>query len=246
AMQEAFASALTDWQGKGIPQNPAAWITTVARRKLIDQVRREKTAAEKANEVACLAAAGANEAGDPAGTGFPGGRLRLGFTCCHPALPLEGRIALTLRTIGGLETAEIARAFLVSEPTLAQRLVRTKRKIEQAKIAYEVPSGAALPERLASVQVVLYLIFNDGYAATGGEDLLRTDLSAEAIRLTRLLLQFLPEDSETLGLLALMLLHHSRRRGRVNENGELVPLEEQDRAAWDRAEIEEGIRLVEK
>ena len=246
AMQEAFASALADWQSKGIPQNPGAWITTVARRKLIDQARREKTRTEKAAEIAEAIPTEIEEPGDFAESAFPDDRLRLVFTCCHPALPIEGRIALTLRTVGGLETAEIARAFLVSEATLAQRLVRTKRKIEQAKIPYEVPSGPALPERLASVQMVLYLIFNEGYAATGGPDLLRTDLCAEAIRLARLLLGFLPDEPETMGLLALMLLHHSRRRARVNEKGELVPLEEQDRSTWDRAEIGEGTELVEK
>ena len=245
ALQEAFASALTDWRSKGIPQNPGAWITTVARRKLIDGARRERTRTEKAPEIAELSPTQTEETLEGADP-FPDDRLRLIFTCCHPALPVEGRIALTLRAVGGLETGEIARAFLVSEPTLAQRLVRTKRKIEQEKIPYEVPSGAALPERLASVQMVLYLIFNEGYAATEGADLLRTDLCAEAIRLARLLLLFLPEEAETMGLLALMLLHHSRRRARVNESGELVPLEEQDRAAWDRAEIQEGVGLIEK
>jgi RNA polymerase sigma-70 factor, ECF subfamily len=247
AMQESFATALTDWREKGIPNNPGAWITTVARRKLIDHARREKTRTEKASEIARAETVEPEEAlADPAEAAFRDDRLRLIFTCCHPALPIEGRIALTLRTVGGLETGEIARAFLVSETTLAQRLVRTKRKIEQAKIPYEVPDADALPERLASVRMVLYLIFNEGYAATGGGDLLRTDLCAEAIRLGRTLLLFLPEDPETLGLLGLMLLHDSRRRARVSEAGELVPLEEQDRSLWDRSEIEEGIALVEK
>jgi RNA polymerase sigma-70 factor, ECF subfamily len=246
AIQEAFASALTDWRTKGIPQNPGAWITTVSRRKLIDQARRERTRTDKAPEIAFLAPAQIEESPDPADGTFPDDRLRLIFTCCHPALPVEGRIALTLRTLGGLETAEIARAFLVSESTLAQRLVRTKRRIEQEKIPYEVPAAAELPGRLASVQMVIYLIFNEGYAATTGPDLFRADLCLEAIRLARMLLLFLPEDPETLGLLALMLLHDSRRRARVNDRGELVPLEEQDRSAWDRFEIAEGIESVEK
>jgi RNA polymerase sigma-70 factor (ECF subfamily) len=246
AIQEAFASALTDWRTKGIPQNPGAWITTVSRRKLIDQARRERTRTDKAPEIAFLAPAQIEESPDPAEGTFPDDRLRLIFTCCHPALPVEGRIALTLRTLGGLETAEIARAFLVSEPTLAQRLVRTKRRIEQEKIPYEVPAAAELPGRLASVQMVIYLIFNEGYAATMGPDLFRADLCLEAIRLARMLLLFLPEDPETLGLLALMLLHDSRRRARVNDRGELVPLEEQDRSAWDRFEMAEGIEFVEK
>ncbi|HTD51772.1 MAG TPA: sigma-70 family RNA polymerase sigma factor [Thermoanaerobaculia bacterium] len=246
ALQEAFAAALAAWRDKGVPKNPGAWITTVAQRKLIDQARRERTRTEKAREVARLAQGELEEVDDSANTSFPDERLRLIFTCCHPALSVEARIALTLRTLGGLETTEIARAFLLPEPTLAQRIVRAKRKIEEAKIPYEVPKAEALPERLASVQTVIYLIFNEGYTATEGAGLLRTDLCAEAIRLARTLVLFFPEEPETLGLLALVLLHDSRKRARVNERGELVPLDEQNRSAWDRAEIAEGIELVEK
>jgi RNA polymerase sigma-70 factor (ECF subfamily) len=247
ALQEAFAAALVGWRDKGVPKNPGAWITTVAQRKLIDQTRRERTRTEKAGDVARLAQAEPEEeADDSSQTTLPDDRLRLIFTCCHPTLSVEARIALTLRTLGGLETAEIARAFLLPEPTLAQRLVRAKRKIEEAKIPYEVPKAEALPERLASVQMVIYLTFNEGYTATEGSGLLRTDLCAEAIRLARTLLLFFPEEPETLGLLALMLLHDSRKRARVSERGELVPLDEQDRSSWDRAEIAEGIELVQK
>jgi RNA polymerase sigma-70 factor (ECF subfamily) len=246
ALQEAFAAALAGWREKGVPKNPGAWITTVAQRRLIDQTRRERTRTEKAGEIARLAQIEPDEEPDSEPTLFPDERLRLIFTCCHPALSVEAQIALTLRTLGGLETAEIARAFLLPEPTLAQRLVRAKRKIEEARIPYEIPAAEALPERLASVQMVLYLIFNEGYTATGGTGLLRTDLCAEAIRLARTLVLLLGEEPETLGLLALMLLHDSRKQARVNERGELVPLDEQDRSQWDRTEIAEGIALVEK
>ena len=247
AMQEAFAAALAAWPANGIPQNPAAWITTAAHRKLIDQSRREKTQREKQDslqyETPAFRPPDDLEFDDPA-MHFPDDRLRLIFTCCHPALNPEGQVALTLRTLGGLTTTEIARAFLLPEPTLAQRLVRAKRKIQEAGIAYEIPPAARLPERLTSVQAVIYLIFNAGYTAGSGRQLLRLDLCAEAIRLARLLDELLPGDPENLGLLALMLLHDSRRQARVSDS-QLVTLEDQDRSLWDQAEISEGLRLVE-
>jgi RNA polymerase sigma-70 factor (ECF subfamily) len=249
AMQEAFASALACWPEKGIPQNPAAWITTAAHRKLIDQSRREKTRQEKQDslryETETLATSNGDES-DEAFMHFSDDRLRLIFTCCHPALRPEAQVPLTLKTLGGLTTAEIAKAFLISETTVAQRIVRAKRKIEEAGIPYEVPSPDRLPERLASVQAVIYLIFNEGYIATTGNQLIRTDLCGEAIRLARVLCQLLPDEPENLGLLALMLLHDSRRDARVNQAGELVPLEEQDRSLWHRGQIYEGLQLVEQ
>jgi RNA polymerase sigma-70 factor (ECF subfamily) len=248
AMQEAFASALVSWPEKGIPQNPAAWITAAAHRKLIDQSRRERTKREKEDslryETEAFAPAQEPELEDAA-MHFPDDRLRLIFTCCHPALNQEGQVALTLRTLGGLSTPEIAKAFLLPEATLAQRLVRAKRKILEAQIPYEVPPAERLPERLAPVRAVVYLIFNEGYSAMAGDQLVRNDLCREAIRLGRVLCELLPGDAESMGLLALMLLHDSRRDARVR-SGELVTLEEQDRALWDQAEIVEGLALVER
>lgn len=247
SLQEAFASAAGTWERDGTPRNPGAWLTTVAHRKLLDSLRREKTKTEKQSELEYETERLLPE-NDPSlwneDHEYPDDRLRLIFTCCHPALSQEAQIALTLRTLGGLTTTEIARAFLVPEPTLAQRLVRAKNKIRVAQIPYEVPALEVLQERLAAVQAVVYLIFNEGYAATAGESLIRRDLCVEAIRLGRVLCELLPNDPENLGLLALMLLQDSRRNARTDAAGNLVTLEEQDRALWDTEEIEEGLDLI--
>jgi RNA polymerase sigma-70 factor, ECF subfamily len=247
ALQDAFAAAVTHWKTDGSPRNPGAWLTTVAHRKVLDALRREKTRAEKEPELQYET----ERLQDPTlidedTVEYPDDRLRLIFTCCHPSLSREAQVALTLRTLGGLTTVEIARAFLLPEPTMAQRLVRAKSKIRLARIPYEVPSLELLSERIAAVQAVIYLIFNEGYTATGGDSLMRTDLCAEAIRLARVLCKLLPNEPENFGLLALMLLQDSRREARINNRGELVILEEQDRSTWDGKKIEEGIRLVER
>jgi RNA polymerase sigma-70 factor, ECF subfamily len=248
AVQEAFVVALERWPTHGTPDNPGAWITRVARNKAIDRLRRERTLQVKKEVLKGLEALAPSseemeeEGGEP---GLPDDRLRLIFTCCHPALRPQARVALTLRTLGGLTTAEIASAFLVSESTMAQRLTRAKGKIRNAGIPYEVPSAEQLPERLTSVLATLYLIFNEGYFASGADALVRTELADEAIRLARVLVETLPDDAEARALLALMLLQHSRRGARLNEAGEMVLLEDQDRSRWDRAQIGEGLGLVD-
>lgn len=249
SLQEAFASAVINWSQQGPPNNPGAWLTTVAHRKLLDAIRREKTKSEKQSELEYEAYRLQPESElewIEETVEFPDDRLRLIFTCCHPSLSQEARVALTLRTLGGLTTTEIARAFLLPEATLAQRLVRAKSKIRVAGIPYQVPPIEVLPERLSSVQAVIYLIFNEGYSSTAGEGLIRNDLCAEAIRLGRVLVKLLADEPENLGLLALMLLQDSRRNARSNDQGELVTLEDQDRSLWDQAEISEGLELVEK
>ncbi len=237
------------WPDRGIPENPGAWITTTARNKAIDRLRRERRGAEKLQELEALEPPAPTEDDEHELEEPPviaDDRLRLIFTCCHPALAPEARVALTLRTLGGLATPEIARAFLVSEPTMAQRLVRAKRKIKTANIPYEVPADHHLPDRLNSVLTSLYLIFNEGYSATSDEALVRRELSGEAIRLGGTLARLMPDEPEALGLLALMLLQDSRREARVGPDGELVLLSDQDRSLWDRREIDTGLGLLER
>ena len=259
ALQDAVEVALRQWPEQGVPRNPAAWLTTIARRRAIDRLRREGVLTRKQETLLALEQLERSDASDFPDTindaedtiPFPDERLKLLFTCCHPALPLEARVALTLRTLGGLSTAEIAAAFLTPLPTMAQRLVRAQRKIRDAGIPYRVPPLPLLAERMEGVLAVLYLIFNEGYASTSGDALIRQDLCAEAIRLARVLVELiaseadLSDEPEATGLLALMLLHASRRAARVDAAGDLVLLEDQDRTLWNWADIVEGMELLD-
>ena len=249
--QDAFAMALQRWPADGVPRRPGAWLTTAARNRAIDVLRRRAVGAAKLREIAALSVSPSGPESSSAfesqtdHSGVPDDRLRLMFTCCHPALSLEARVALTLRTLAGLTTAEIARAFLASEATMAKRLVRAKQKIAQAGIPYRVPPAHLLPERLPGVLGVVYLLFNEGYAASAGADLIRQGLSAEAIRLGRVLARLMPSEPEAAGLLALMLLHDARRAARLDADGEIVTLEEQDRSLWDEGSISSGVAVLE-
>jgi RNA polymerase sigma-70 factor, ECF subfamily len=244
ALQDAFAKAAIAWPKEGIPARPAAWITTVARNRGTDLRRRAvRVAPTRSGELPELPTP---EPAPDDDEGFGDDRLRLMFTCCHPALSEATQVALTLRTLGGLSTPEIARAFLTPEVTMAQRLVRAKQKIKDAGIPYQIPPAEVLEERIEAVLATLYLIFNEGYAATEGDALVRSELCAEAIRLGRVLAELLPEEPEVLGLLALLKLHHARSAARVSPEGELVPLEDQDRTRWDHAAIAEGIAILDR
>jgi RNA polymerase sigma-70 factor (ECF subfamily) len=241
--QDAFALAVQRWPRDGVPQRPGAWLTTTARNRAIDRLRREAVGAAKLREVARLS--GPDQPDDDP-SGVPDDRLRLMFTCCHPALAFESQVALTLRTLAGLTTAEIARAFLVPEQTMSKRLVRAKQKIRNAGIPYRVPPAHLLPERMTAVLGVLYLLFNEGYTASAGADLIRQSLSGEAIRLARIVAALMPDEPEAGGLLALLLLHDARRATRVDEAGDLITLADQDRTRWDAAEIAEGVEVLDR
>jgi RNA polymerase sigma-70 factor, ECF subfamily len=241
--QDAFAAALARWPADGVPGRPGAWLTTTARNRALDRLRRSKTEAAKLQEVAATSVPTGPP--DPDDSGVADDRLRLIFTCCHPALTLEARVALTLRTLVGLTTAEIARAFLVPEATMAKRLTRAKHKIRDAGIPYRVPPAHLLPERTSGVLAVLYLLFNEGYSASAGAEVRRADLTAEAIRLARLLVALMPDEPEAVGLLALMLLQDARSGARLDDDGELVTLEDQDRSRWNAAQITAGLTLLD-
>ena len=248
AVQDAFEAAVTVWRRDGVPANPGAWITTAARRRAIDRLRRNRSVADRAERLAELTRLDAQHVEpsmDDEST-IVDDRLRLVFTCCHPALEMPARVALTLRALGGMTTGEIARAFLVAEPTMGKRIVRAKRKIADARIPYRVPADEELPDRLRGVLRVVYLIFNEGYAATEGDRLVREELCDEAIRLGELLCRLMPDDAEVRGLLALMLLHDARRAARVDPSGRYVALDAQDRSLWDQDRIREGLARLER
>jgi RNA polymerase sigma-70 factor (ECF subfamily) len=247
AVQDAFVDAVSVWRREGIPVRPGAWLTVAARRRAIDRMRRSRSVADRADRLGELMRLDQQEhPGEGEDSAIVDDRLRLIFTCCHPALDLSARVALTLRALGGLTTGEIARAFLVAEPTMGKRIVRAKRKIADARIPYEVPGDEELPDRLRGVLRVVYLIFNEGYSATEGDRLVREGLCNEAIRLGLLLRELMPDDAEVWGLFALMLLHDSRRVARVDEHGRYLAIGEQDRSLWDQARIREGLQALER